>query len=157
MTTQNAIKVELTGVHLCCDGCVDAANAALMSVPGVDSHCDIENGSVTITARADAAAKKALAALAAAGFHGDSDNPDLAMKPVGKVPKGKVKQLKVSGIHNCCRLCCDAIQGAINTVKGVTNDTAKPGATAFVVTGDFEAAALVNALNRAGFNARVEQ
>src|SRR6185437_10820372 len=105
MATRTETTVELTGVHLCCQGCVDAANAALRSVDGVGSRCDMKNRPVTLTAGDDSAARKALDALAAAGFYGRSDNPNLAMKPVGDVPKRKVKSVKVSGIHNCCGLC----------------------------------------------------
>jgi copper chaperone CopZ len=151
------IKVELTGVHLCCQGCVNATNAALMSVKGVHFRCAMENGTITLTAKDGAAAQKALDALAAAGFYGNSDNKDVAMKPVGTLPTGKVKSVEVSGIHNCCGPCCDAIKEAINTVEGVTGDTAKPSATTFTVTGDFEAAAIEKALNAAGFSALVEQ
>jgi periplasmic mercuric ion binding protein len=147
--------VELTGVHLCCQGCVNAADAALMSVEGVKSRCDMENGTVALTAGDDAAAQKALDALAAAGFYGSTDNQKLTMKAVSDVPQGKVKSLKVSGIHNCCGLCCAAIKKAIATVGGVTGDTAKPRETTFEVIGDFDAAALVKALNAAGFSAQV--
>ena len=157
MATRNEIKVELRGVHLCCQGCVNAADAALMSVEGVSSRCDMENGTVTLTAGDAIAAQKALDALAAAGFHGTADNRQLAMKAVSAIPQGKVKTLKVSGIHNCCGPCCEAIKGAIATVDGVTGDTARPRATTFEVTGDFDAAALVKALNAAGFSARAEQ
>ena len=117
----------------------------------------MEKGTVTFTAGDDAAARKALDALAAAGFSGRSDNRDLAMRPVGEVPHSRVNSVRVSGIHNCCGPCCDAIKGAIDTVDGVTGDTAKPRATTFVVTGDFHAAALVKALNDAGFSAQVER
>jgi copper chaperone CopZ len=157
MATQSQVKVELTGVHLCCQGCVDAADAALMSVEGVKSRCDIENGTVALTAGDDAAAQKALDALAAAGFYGRTDNQKLTMKAVSGVPQGKVTSLKVAGIHNCCGLCCKAIKEAIATVDGVIGDTAKPGATTFEVIGDFNAAALVKALNSAGFSAEVAQ
>jgi len=157
MATRTDIKVESTGVHLCCQGCVNAADAALMSVEGVNSRCDMDNGTVTLTASDAAAAQKALYALAAAGFHGSTGNNQLAMKAVSGIPQGKVKTLKVSGIHNCCGPCCDAIKGAIATVDGATGDTARPRATIFEVTGDFDAAALVKALNAAGFSARVEQ
>ena len=68
MATRNEIKVELTGVHLCCQGCVNAADAALRSVEGVHSRCDMENGTITLTASDDAAAQKALDALAARWF-----------------------------------------------------------------------------------------
>lgn len=157
MAKQTEIKVKLTGVHLCCQGCVNAVDAALRSVEGVNSRCDMENGTVTLTASDDATAQKTLDALAAAGFHGSADNQKLAMKAVSNVPQGKVKSLKVSGIHNCCEPCCEAIKEAIATVDGVTSDTAKPRATTFEVTGDFDAAALVTALNAAGFSAQVEQ
>jgi mercuric ion binding protein len=150
-------KVKLRGVHLCCQGCVNAADAALMSVEGVNSRCDMEDGTVTLTAGDAIAAQKALDALAAAGFHGAADNTRLAVKAVSDIPQGKVKSLKVSGIHNCCGPCCEAIKGAIASVDGVTGDTARPGATTFEVTGDFDAATLVKALNAAGFSARVEQ
>lgn len=157
MATRTEIQVELTGVHLCCQGCVNAANAALRNVEGVNSRCDMENGTVTFTAGAATAARQALDSLAAAGFCGRTDNQDLAMKPVGEVPHGKVTRLRISGIHNCCGPCCDAIKGAIATVDGVTGNTAQPRATTFEVTGDFHAAALVKALNDAGFSAQVTQ
>jgi copper chaperone CopZ len=116
----------------------------------------MENGTVALTAGDDAAAQKALDALAAAGFYGRTGNQKLAMKAVGDIPRGKVNSLKVSGIHNCCGLCCEAIKQAIATVEGVAGDTAEPQATTFDVMGDFDAAALVKALNAAGFSARVE-
>lgn len=157
MAKHSEVEVKLMGVHLCCQGCTNAADAALESVEGVHSRCDMENGSVTLTAKDAAAARKALDALAAAGFYGVSNTQNLAMKPVGTLPSGKVKSVKVSGIHNCCDLCCDAIQEAINTVEGVTGNTAEPRVTNFAVTGDFHAGALIAALNAAGFSARVEQ
>jgi mercuric ion binding protein len=155
MATRTETEVVLTGAHLCCLGCVNAANAALRSVEGVGSRCDMENRTVTLTAGDDEAARKALDALATAGFYGRSTNENLAMKPVGDVPTGKVKRVTVSGIHNCCGPCCRAIKGAIATVDGVTGDTAEPRATTFEVTGDFYAADLVEELNAAGFSARV--
>lgn len=157
MATRTEIKVKLTGVHLCCQGCVDAVDAALMNVNGINSHCDMENGNVAFTADDAATAQNALDSLATAGFYGSVEDQNLAMKPVGNIPHGKVNSLRVSGIHNCCGPCCDAIKEAIATVDGVTGDTAKPRATTFEVTGHFHAAALVNALNDAGFSAQVKQ
>jgi hypothetical protein len=111
---------------------------------------------VTFTAGDVAAARKALDALAAAGFHGISNSNQLAMKAVSNIPLGKVKSLTIFGIHNCCEPSCEAIKGAIATVKGVTGDTAKPGATSFEVAGDFYTAALLRALNAASFSAQVK-
>lgn len=156
MATQTGINVVLNGVHLCCEGCTDAADDALRSVEGVVSHCDMDRGTVIFTAGDAATARQALDSLARAGLYGVSDNPNLAMRPVGEIPAGTVNRLRVSGIHNCCDLCCDAIQGAIATVDGVTGNTACPGATAFEVVGDFRPASLVKALNDAGFSAHVE-
>ena len=157
MTNQAGTKVVLKGVHLCCDACVDGVGVALKGVERVKARCDIGNRTVTLTANDDAAVQKALDALATAGYHGDTGNPQLAMKALGNVPQGKVKLLKVSGIHNCCWPCCQAIKGAIKTVAGVTGDTATSDATAFEVIGDFDAVSLVKALNAAGFSAWVNQ
>ena len=82
LLNRSATKVELKGVHLCCDACVDGVGVALKDVEGVESHCDIGNRTVTLTADDDAAAQKALDALAAAGYHGETGNPRLAMKAV---------------------------------------------------------------------------
>jgi mercuric ion binding protein len=78
-------------------------------------------------------------------------------KVESSVPAGKVKSLKLSGIHNCCQPCCEAIKEAIATVDGVTGDTATPRQTSFEVSGDFSAAALIEALHAAGFHAEVEE
>src|SRR5207244_11533409 len=119
MGKQSEIKVKVTGVHLCCQGCVDAVDAAVKNVAGATSRCDMEKRTVTLTARDDAAAQKALDAIAAAGFYGRTDHEQLAMKPVSSIPRDRVKSLKVSGIHNCCRLCSQAIKEAVPTVGGV--------------------------------------
>jgi copper chaperone CopZ len=80
LLNRSATKVELKGVHLCCDACVDGVGVALKDVEGVESYCEIGNRTVTLTADDDAAAQKALDALAAAGYHGDTGNKQLAMK-----------------------------------------------------------------------------
>ncbi|WHZ14673.1 MAG: hypothetical protein OJF52_001512 [Nitrospira sp.] len=38
------VKAELTDLHLCYQGCFDAADATLMRGAGVTSHCDMEKG-----------------------------------------------------------------------------------------------------------------
>jgi copper chaperone CopZ len=110
---------------------------------------------VTLTAKDDAAAQKALDAIAAAGLHGETGNEHLKMKDEHNIPSGEVRRLRVSGIHNCCLPCCEAIKGAIKNVEGVTSDTVEPGEMAFEVRGTFSAAALVRSLNAAGFHAKV--
>jgi copper chaperone CopZ len=115
------------------------------------------HGTVTVTARDDAAAQKALDAIAAAGLHGETGDAHLAMRTERNIPAGKVQRLTVSGIHNCCQPCYEAIKAAIDSVEGVTGDTARPGKTTFEVTGNFSAAELVQALNAAGFHAKVKK
>jgi copper chaperone CopZ len=54
-------------------------------------------------------------------------------------------------------MCCKAIKATVKKVDGVTGDTAKPKVSTFTVTGDFDAAALVKALNEAGFHVKVKK
>jgi periplasmic mercuric ion binding protein len=150
-------KVEVKGVHLCCGNCVKVVGGILKKVDGVTGECDQGNKIITITAPDDKTAQKALNALAEGGFHGQTGNKDLAIKADGKVPKGKVKSLTVSGVHNCCGMCCKAIKATLKKVDGVTDDTAKPKVRSFEVTGDFDAAELVKALNDAGFHVKVKK
>jgi copper chaperone CopZ len=150
-------KVELKGVHLCCGACVKAVNGILKTVDGVKGVCDQQAKTVTITAPDDQTAQKALDALAAAGFHGDTGSQTLAMKEDSGVQAGKVKSLTVTGVHNCCAQCCGLIKSAIKKVDGATESTIKPKATTFEVTGDFDAAELVKTLNSAGFHVKVKQ
>jgi copper chaperone CopZ len=144
--------VELKGVHLCCGACVKGVAAALKGIEGVSPKCDREAGTVTLTATDASAARKALDALGDAGYYGESSDKALTIKP-GEAASGKSSKVTVSGLHNCCRSCAMAIKTALKGVKGVTGDTAASKSVKFEVTGDFEAADLVKALNKAGFNA----
>jgi hypothetical protein len=56
-----------------------------------------------------------LDAIADTGLHGETGNAHLAMRAERDIPAGKVRRLKVSGIHNCCRLCCEAIRGKVRS------------------------------------------
>lgn len=149
-------KVEVKDVHLCCGACVKGVAAALKGMEGVTHSCDRDDGTVTITAADDATAQKSLDALADAGYHGAIDSKTLTIKSETNVPQGKVKSLNLNNTHNCCKSCTVAIQKAARTVAGVSGDTVKPKTAAFEVTGDFEAAALVKALNDAGFHVQVK-
>jgi copper chaperone CopZ len=150
-------KVEVKGVHLCCGACVKGVATAIKGTEGVKAACDRENGTVTITASDEATAQKGLDALALAGYHGDVESKGLAIKAEGNVPNGKVKSLSLNNTHNCCKSCTVAIKKAIKSVPGVTGDTTQPKTAAFEVTGDFDAAELVKALNDAGFHVQVKE
>jgi copper chaperone CopZ len=148
--------VELKGVHLCCGNCAKTVGGILKK-EGASGKCDLKKKTVTITAPDDKTAQKALDALAAGGFHGDTGNKDLVIKEDSNASPGKVKSLKVSGAHNCCGNCCKILKATVAKVGGVTGDTAKPKAPSFEVTGDFDAAELVRTLNAAGFHVKVEK
>ena len=149
-------KVEIKGVHLCCGACEKGVVTALKGLDGVTQVSDRKGKTVTLTASNDEAAQKAIDALTAAGFHGDTGNKDLTVKDDSGVAKGKVKSLTLTGIHNCCGACTKAIKETVKKVEGVKADTAKSKDTTFEVTGDFDAADLVKALQAAGFHVKVK-
>ena len=150
-------KVELKGTHLCCGQCVKAVDEILKKVDGVTGKCDQKAGTVTITAKDDAAAQKALDALAAGGFHGTTDSKAVKVKDDSGATKGKVKTLALEGVHNCCGQCNKAIVAALGKVEGVTGNTAKVKSETFEVTGDFDAVDVIKALNAAGFHVKVKK
>jgi mercuric ion binding protein len=150
-------KVEVKGVHLCCFKCTAAVKSAVRKVDGVKVTCDQKKSTVTIQAPDDATAQKALDALAAHGFHGDTGKSTLKIKEDSGVAAGKVTSLTLVGVHNCCGSCNTAIENAIKKVDGVTGDTAKPHADSLTVTGNFDGAELVKSLNAAGFHVRAQQ
>src|SRR5262249_13377654 len=119
--------------------------------------CDREKRTVTITAPDDQTAQKALDALAEGGFHGKTADKKLAMKDASDVPSGKVKSLTLTRVHTCCGACCRAIKETGKKVDVVNGDAGKPKGDTFEVTGDFEAAALVKALNDAGFSVKIKK
>ena len=63
----------------------------------------------------------------------------------------------MTGFHNSCGGCVDSFREAIKDVKGVTGDNAKAKVTTCEVTGEFEAAELVKALQQAGFHVKVKE
>jgi copper chaperone CopZ len=156
-TGRTDTKVELKGVHLCCPACAKAIVSIVKNVEGASATCDRNKKSVSITATDDQTAQKALDALAAAGFYGDTGNKALAMKEDSGVQAGKVKSLTVTGVHNCCGQCASLLKATIKKVDGATGNTVKAKDDTFEVTGDFDAADLIKALNAAGFHAKVKQ
>jgi copper chaperone CopZ len=149
--------VVLKDTHLCCGQCVRAVGDILKKVDGVTGKCDQKAKTVTITAKDDAAAQKALDALAAGGFHGKTDSKELKIKDDSGAAKGKVKSLALEGVHNCCGACTRGINAVLSKVEGVTGNTAKAKSDTFEVTGEFDAEELVKALNAAGFHVKVKK
>lgn len=152
-------KVELKKVHMCCDGCAEEVEAVLKKVAGVTGVAvDQEKEAARFTAADARAAQRALDALAAEGFHGDTGGAkDYAFKDDSGAKPGKVKSLTVTGFHNTCGGCVKSFRDALKDVKGVTGVSAKPKVSTAEVTGEFDAVELVKALNKAGFHVKVKQ
>ena len=150
-------KVELKGTHLCCGQCVKAVGDILKGVEGASGKCDQKNKTVTITAKDDETAQKALDALAAGGFHGDTGDKKLAIKDDSGVKAGKVKTLTLTEVHNCCGQCTNAIKKAVTSVSGVSGTDVKAKDTAFAVEGNFKPGEVVKALLDAGFYVQVKK
>lgn len=154
-----AEKVELKNVHMCCEGCAEEVGDILKKVEGVTGvTCDQKAGTARFTALDGEVAQKALDALAKEGFHGSPGKAKpYAFKDDSGVKPGKVKSLTVTGFHNSCPGCVKSFRAAIKDVKGVTGDNAKSKVNTAQVTGEFDAAELVKALNKAGFHVKVKQ
>lgn len=149
-------KVELKGVHICCPMCVKDIEGILKKAK-VTGKPDMEAKTVTIMAKDAEAAQKAVDALSAAGYHGESDNKDVTMKDDSGAKAEKVKKLTVTGAHNCCGMCAKVLNETVKKVEGVKAGTAKAKGKSFEVTGDFDAAEVVKALNAAGFHVKVKE
>lgn len=154
-TTFAETKVQLTDMHICCRGCTVGIEKAVAGLEGVKVIVDQDAEETEITAVDAAAAQKAIDAIAAAGYHATVHGDGVSMK-AGDAPAGKVTRLTVSNAHNCCGACTRAIQAAMKTVDGVQADTCKPKQAEFVVEGNFDAKALVAALEKVGFHVTVK-
>ena len=151
-----AVTVTVSEMHLCCRGCTIAVDKALAKVEGAKGVTSQDEGTTVIEAVDAKVAQKALDAMAAAGFTGKLDTEDLKFAEI-KAPKGKVKKLEIYEVHNCCGACTEAIKGALAEVEGVVADTCKAKETEFVIEGDFEAKAAIEALLKAGFYCSLEK
>ena len=151
------VKLEITGLHACCGGCIADIDKALTSVEGAKGSYDKVGKKAELTAKDAATAQKVLEALGNAGFHGTTNNKDIAMKDDSGATAGKVKTLSLTAGHICCGSCVADIKAALKNVEGATPGAIKAHDTGFDVTGDFDAAALIKALADAGYHCKVKK
>jgi copper chaperone CopZ len=149
-------KVTISDTHLCCGQCLRAVDATLKDMPGVKQTSSQQAKTIEITADNDEAAQKAIDALATAGFYGKLNNDKLKFKPV-QAADATVEKLELTGIHNCCGQCTNAIKKAVTEVSGVTGTDIKNRETSFAVEGKFKAGEVVKALLDAGFYVQVKK
>jgi mercuric ion binding protein len=148
-------KVTISGTHLCCGQCLKAVDSTLKEMADIKFKSDQGAKTIEITADNEAAAQKAIDALAEAGFYGKLDNDKLKYKPV-QSGEATVEKVEVTGVHNCCGQCTTAIKKAVTSVSGVNGTNIKNKDTTFAVEGKFKPTDVVKALLDAGFYARVK-
>ena len=149
------VTAKITGVHLCCDKCVQGVDKAVGTVSGAKAASDKADGTVTITAPDKETAQKAANALVAAGYFGVSS--DVTLDPSTGAKDKKVKTTTITGLHLCCGKCVKAVDTTCKSVAGVTAQDAAKGASSFTVTGDFNQKELMDALQKAGLTGKVSE
>jgi len=153
----SAGEYKVTGAHNCCGACSKAITEALTSVEGVtDIVAKPKTTEISFSAPDNKTARKAVNKLGFAGFHGKvtgGKNVKYNEKAV-RVEAGKVDKLTLVGVHNCCPGCSKAVDAAIEKVEGVKGHKYTKNKKGVIVTGEFDALALVNSLNEAGFHVR---
>jgi periplasmic mercuric ion binding protein len=147
---QAEVKVTLSDMHICCNGCKTAIEKAAAKVPGVKCAASTDNYETALSADTKENLQKAVDEIVKAGFSGTPDNKEIKIAAV-KAPEGKVTKLEIAHVHNCCGKCTTALKEALADVKGVKSNTIESKKTSFVVEGDFAAADVVKALVKAGF------
>jgi len=148
-------SAKISGVHLCCKGCVSGVEKAVSSVPDAKAETDADAGTVTITGPDVTTVKKAAAALTKAGYYGKSSNPMVTMDSHTGAKNAKVQSLKIEGVHLCCAKCVKAVDKAVKSVDGAKEQTATKGAKSFEVTGDFNDKEVFDALQKEGLTGKV--
>lgn len=146
--------ITLTGVHNCCKSCANGIEKAVTSVKGATASCD--GKTVTITAKNSTDAKKAAAALLAAGYYGDGApaSPGSA-NPTAAPGAAKAKSVTVEGPHLCCGKCVTAFNDAVKSA-GASGSNAAKGSKSVTVEGEVSPQEIHAALNKAGFNGKVK-
>jgi len=146
--------VTLSHVHLCCDKCVKGVDTAVSRVSGVTAASDKAAGTVTLTAAGKATVQKAVSALIAAGYFGESSDASIKVPAKNGAKAAKVQSMKIAGVHLCCAKCVKAVNAAVSKAPGVTGNTAAKDATVFEVTGDFSPKDVFAELNKAGLTGK---
>ncbi len=149
-----AESAKLTNVHLCCKSCVNGVAKAVGKVPGVTAECDAPGRTVILTGSDAAAVQNAVDALVAAGYYGKSADPAIKLRDNSGSKDAKVSTLTVNDVHLCCGKCVTAVEKALESVKGVTSNTAEKNAKSFEVKGDFNSKEVFTALQDAGLTGK---
>ncbi len=151
---QASETVKLEKVHLCCNSCVKGVDKAVSQVDGVTATSDKDEGTVILTAPDKATAQKAVDALVAGGYFGTTSDADIKVTSKTGAKGAKVAKITVANVHLCCDKCVKAVGKALESVDGVTGNTAVKKAETFEVTGNFNDQDVFTALQKAGLTGK---
>lgn len=149
------VTTKISGVHLCCKGCVVGAEKAVATVKGATAAVDADAETVSLTGPDTTTVQKAANALVAAGYFGKSGDASVKMTADTGAKGKKVQSLKLEGVHLCCGKCVSAVNKAVKSVSGVKEHTAKKDTETFEVIGDFNDKEVLDALQNAGLTGKV--
>lgn len=149
-------EVTLSQVHLCCAGCRRGVEGAVASFEGLE--LSMSGRTITVKGKTGAEVQKAIEAIAAAGFYGESDHKAVKIPEVNASGEEEgAASIKVAGVHLCCGACIDAVDAALAAIPGAKEHDASRNASTFAVTGeDIKPSAVLAALRAQGLNGTLE-
>ncbi len=146
-------EITLSGVHLCCGGCKSSVEDAVEGIGDLD--LSMTGDKITLKAKSGRDVEKALEAIAAAGFYGESDNEDVAIE-AGRASDEETDSVTVSGVHLCCGKCVGAIDDVVKAV-GAKEHNAEKSSSSFTIKGEgLKPSAVLAALRAEGMNGTVK-
>ena len=145
----------ISGVHLCCQGCVTGIEDAVGKVSDAKAEVDQEEGTVTLSGPDVTTVQKAANAIVAAGYFGKSSQESIKLNSDTGATGKTVKSVKVEGAHLCCGKCVKAVDKALASTTGAKAHTAAKGSKTFEVTGDFNDKDLMTALQKEGLTGKI--
>jgi len=157
---EGEVTVVLSDVHLCCGGCVKAAEKVSENkkyrIEDVKITADRKEKTITIEAPTGIRAQRALAGILAAGYYGKSDHDVLQIEEArGKDTDFKSNIMTVKNIHMCCGGCIKAAKAVLKEIEGVEEYEIEEGDTQFYVKGkDFKPYEVMMALRAVGFGGK---
>jgi copper chaperone CopZ len=146
---------KITGVHLCCGGCVTGVEEAVAKVADAKAEVDQDSGTVTLSGPDVATVQKGANAIVAAGYFGKSSLESIKLNSETGASGKKVQSVKVEGVHLCCAKCVKPVDKALAATTGAKAHTATKGAKIFEVTGDFNDKDFMTALQKEGLSGKI--
>jgi hypothetical protein len=155
--SDDAAKVKIEGVHLCCKQCVNAVSDVLKTQKVDKAACDQKGKLVTFEAM-PADAEKAIKALYDAGFAGKATIGEKKFEVKANAPDIKADEIVVKSAHVCCGQCVTAVKGLFKDIQGITITVPGKGVQRDItVKGkDLTGVQVMKILNDGGFNGVIE-